>query len=118
MFAALNTVEPPIQNLAEIDLVNAEETWARLRRPGAVMAVKGRLGELAAWLEDRAYLEERFTAADLLMTTVLQVLRHTELVAEHPRLADYQKRCEARPAFQRALAGQMAAFAAHAPPAS
>ncbi|MFY0527655.1 glutathione S-transferase family protein [Archangium gephyra] len=116
MFAALNSVEPAIQNLAEIDLFNAQEEWAKLRRPGAVEAVKARLADLAGWLEGREYLEERFTAGDLLMTTVLRILRHTELVAEVPVLEAYRLRCEARPAFRKALADHMAPFAKYAPP--
>ena len=75
-----------------------------------------RLTSLFAWLDGRDYLEGGFTAADLLMTTVLRVLRHTELVAEMPTLEAYRLRCEARPAFQKALADQMAIFAASAPP--
>jgi len=116
MFAALNTVEPPIQKLAEIDLFHAEEEWAKLRRPAVVQAVKGRLASLAGWLNGRDYLEERFTAADVLMTTVLLILRHTDLVAEIPELEAYRLRCEARPAFRKALADHMAPFAANAPP--
>lgn len=116
MFAALNTVEPPIQKLAEIDLFHAEEEWAKLRRPAVVQAVKGRLASLASWLNGRDYLEGRFTAADVLMTTVLLILRHTDLVAEIPVLEAYRLRCEARPAFRKALADHMAPFAANAPP--
>lgn len=116
MFAALNTVEPPIQKLAEIDLFHAEEEWAKLRRPAVVQAVKGRLASLASWLNGRDYLEGRFTAADVLMTTVLLILRHTDLVAEIPVLEAYRLRCEARPAFRKALADHMAPFAANAQP--
>jgi glutathione S-transferase len=72
--------------------------------------VKLRLKELATRLGERDYLDERFTAGDLMMTTVLRILRHTELAAAEPALAAYQVRCEARPAFQRALHDQMAAF--------
>ncbi|MGK3982722.1 glutathione S-transferase family protein [Sorangium sp. So ce136] len=115
MFAALNTVEPPIQNLATMDLQHGEEQWAKLRRPGAVDAVKVRLGALSAWLDGRDYLVGRFTAADVLMTTVLRLIRHTDLVAEFPVLDAYVKRCEARPAFQKALVEQMADFARNAP---
>jgi glutathione S-transferase len=116
MFAALNSVEPFIQNLAAIDLFHAGEEWAKLRRPAAVEAVRGRLADLANWMEGREYLEERFTAGDLLMTTVLQILRHTELVKEFPVLEAYRLRCEARPAFRKALADHMAPFAKNAPP--
>lgn len=109
-FAALNTMEPPIQGLAAIDLFHAGEQWATLRRPAAVDAVRTRLKDLARALGAREHLEGDFTAADVLMTSVLRILRHTELVAEEPILAAYQHRCEARPAFQRALAAQLADF--------
>ena len=114
LFAALNSIEPQIQNLTAIDLFYAQEDWAKARRPGAVEAVQKRLQDLAAWLGDRNYLEDRFTAADLLMTTVLRFLRHTDIVAQIPVLENYRLRCEARPAFQRALAAQMAVFERHA----
>jgi glutathione S-transferase len=116
MFAALNTMEPRIQNLAEIDLFHANEEWAKLRRPVAVEAVKARLANLSDWLNGRDYLEDRFTGADLLMTSVLRLLRTTNLVAEIPVLEAYRLRCEARPAFQKALADQMATFAENASP--
>ena len=118
VFAALNTVEPPIQNLAQIDLSHTGEDWARQRRPAVVEAVKGRLAQLSAWLGDRDYLEDRFTAGDLMMTTVLRILRHTDLVEQTPGLGAYVARCEARPAFQKALADQLAPFAENAPPAA
>jgi glutathione S-transferase len=114
LFAAMNSIEPHIQNLTAIDLFYAQEDWAKARRPGAVEAVQKRLQDLAAWLGDRNYLEDRFTAADLLMTTVLRFLRHTDIVAQMPVLENYRLRCEARPAFQRALAAQMAVFERHA----
>jgi glutathione S-transferase len=118
MFAALNTVEPPIQHLSVMDLQQSEEQWAKLRRPGAVDAVKVRLRALAAWLDGRNYLVDRFTAADVLMTTVLRLIRHTDLVAESPVLDAYVKRCEARPAFQKALRDQMADYARNTPAAA
>lgn len=116
MFAALNTMEPPIQNLAELDLFLAGQEWVKQRRPGVVDAVKGRLAELGKWMEGREYLEERFTAGDLLMTTVLRILRHTELLSEFPALDAYRLRCEARPAYQKAMADHMAPFSKNAPP--
>jgi glutathione S-transferase len=118
MFAALNTVEPPIQNLSVMDLQQSEEQWAKLRRPAAVDAVKARLSALSAWLDGRAYLVDRFTAADVLMTTVLRLIRHTDLVAQFPVLDAYRKRSEARPAFQKALSDQMADYARNAPVAA
>jgi glutathione S-transferase len=110
MFAALNSIEPHIQNLAAIDLFYANEDWAKARRPGAAEMVTKRLAELAAALGGQDWLADgRFTAGDLLMATVLRILRHTDLVAE-AGLGDYLARCEARPAFGRALAAQMAVF--------
>jgi glutathione S-transferase len=110
MFAALNSIEPHIQNLAAIDLFYADEDWAKERRPGAEEMVKKRLAELAAALGDEDWLADNcFSAGDLLMATVLRILRHTGLVAG-AGLAPYLARCEARPAFERALAAQMAVF--------
>lgn len=111
LFAALNTIEPPIQNLAAIDLFHAGEDWAKQRRPAAEQMVEKRLSGLAAALGDGEWLSDsRFTAGDLMMATVLRILRHTGLVAE-AGLSAYLARCEARPAFQSALGAQMAAFA-------
>jgi glutathione S-transferase len=115
MFAALNTVEPPIMFLVQIDLKFADDGAVMRLREGAVDAVKGRLESVAARLDGRDYLEDRFTAGDLLMATVLRILRHTDMVASIPALAAYLARCEARPAFQKALAAQMAVFADNAP---
>jgi glutathione S-transferase len=112
MFAALNSVEPRIQGLAELDLFHAGEAWASTRRPMAVTAAQNRLGALEDWLGGRDYLEDRFTAGDLMMTTVLRILRHTELVSGRPVLKAYQERCEARPAFQKALADHLRPFEA------
>ena len=110
VFAALNSMEIYIQQLAEIDLFNADQQWAQLHRPDVEKAVQRRLAELAACLGDREYLEGRFTVGDLMMTTVLRNLRHTQLINAVPTLKAYQERCEARPAFQRALAAQMKPF--------
>jgi glutathione S-transferase len=110
LFAALNTVEAAILPLAEIDLFYTDQAWAQQHRPDAEQNVKQRLGELAACLGDREYLDGRFSVGDLMMTTVLRILRHTDLVAAEPTLKAYQARCEARPAFQQALSAQLAAF--------
>jgi glutathione S-transferase len=118
MFVALNTVEPPIQTLSVMDLQHKDEEWAKLRRPGAVDAVKVRLAELSEWLDGRDYLLDRFTAADILMTTVLRLLRHTDLVAGSSVLDAYVKRCEGRSAFQKALRDQLADYARNTPVAA
>jgi glutathione S-transferase len=111
LFAALNSVEPALENLIHIDLFFANEAWAKERRPGAVAFAQKRLDGLAAWLDGREYLEDdRFTAADLMMTTVLRIPRNTDLVTSNRVLDAYVRRCEARPAFHRALAAQAAPY--------
>jgi glutathione S-transferase len=116
-FAALNSIEPRVSALADIDLFHANEEWAKLRRPAVEQQAKARLTLLAARFNGRDYLEDRFTAADILMTTVLRALRHTDMLAQIPPLEAYRLRCEARPAFQNAMARHMAPFAEHAPAA-
>jgi glutathione S-transferase len=111
VIAALNSVEPHVQNLTSIDLFFPNEEWAKLRRPGAEKMLRGRLTALSNALGSREYLEGgKFTAADLMVSTVLRILRHTQIVAEYPNLAALQARCEARPAFERALKKQLANF--------
>ncbi|GAM97305.1 glutathione S-transferase [alpha proteobacterium U9-1i] len=115
VFAALNSLEPAVANLALIDLFHANDEWAKLRRPGAEEFTKMRLNEIGDWIGDKNYLEgDAFTAGDLMTATVLRILRHTQLVTSHPVLGPYLQRCEARPAFQRALSAQMAVFAQNA----
>jgi glutathione S-transferase len=114
-YAALNSVEPGVMNLAAIDLFYADEEWAKLRRPGAEEFVQLKLKRVSDWLGQRDWLEARFTIGDLLMISVLRILRHTDLVAETPNLADYVARGEARPAFQRALADQLSTFEQNQP---
>jgi glutathione S-transferase len=115
-FAALNSIEPRVSALAEIDLFHADAEWGRLRRPAAEQNVKARLTALAARFNGRDYLEDRFTAADILMVTVLRNLRHTDVLAQFPVLEAYRQRCEARPAFQKAMADHLAPSAKNAPP--
>jgi glutathione S-transferase len=110
VFAALNSIEPFVQQLAEIDFFWPGQEWAKLHRPDVVNATQRRLSELATWLGDREYLEGRFSIGDLMMTTVLRILRHTDLIESVPRLKAYQGRCEARPGFERALRAQMTDF--------
>ncbi|MEI9996099.1 MAG: glutathione S-transferase family protein [Rhizomicrobium sp.] len=110
LFCALNTIEVVVQPYAELDAFHAGEAWTQARRPQLAARVRLRLQELAASLGDKDYLDGRFTAGDLMMTTVLRILRGTDFVAAEPALASYQQRCEARPAFQRALAAQMGDF--------
>src|SRR5215212_5717094 len=115
-YAALNSVEPAILNLLLIDIFFAGEEWAKLRRPGAEDFTKLKLKRLSDWLGDKQWLEgDRFTIGDLIMITTLRFLRHTDLVAGFDNLAAFVKRGEARPAFQRALADQLATFREHQP---
>jgi glutathione S-transferase len=114
MYAALNTIELPVQSLAMLDLFHQNESWSKEARPSAVDLVVNRLSHLSAAIGSRPYLTGEFSAADILMVTVLRILRHTDLVAKQPSLGSYMERCEARPAFRKALAGQMEAFQAAA----
>ncbi|MFL5353559.1 glutathione S-transferase family protein [Archangium sp.] len=116
MFAALNSMEPHIWSFVAVDSFFANEEWAKLRRPSALQLAEKRLDELATWMKGREWLEDRFTAGDLLMSSVLRILRNTDLLAARPALEAYRQRCEARPAFQKALADQLAPFAKYAPP--
>jgi glutathione S-transferase len=117
MFAALNTVEPPIMMLNVVDMQpdGAKEGTKKLR-DSIVEMIGVRLDNVVTFLGDREFLvEDRFTAADLRMVSVLRILRTADLVSKRPTLEAYRLRGEARPAFKKALAAQMAAFAANAP---
>ena len=111
LFAALNSIEPFVMNVAIIDFVYADEEWAKLRRPSAVEFVRKRLAVLSTSLGDKPYLDgERFTAGDLMMATVLRALHYTDIVSGDARLAAYVERCTSRPAFKRALDAQLGDF--------
>jgi glutathione S-transferase len=111
LIAALNSIEPYVMNVAVIDLFYHTEEWAKLRRPGAVEFAQRRLSALSNSLGDKPYLDgDRFTAGDLMMTTVLRILKHTDIVTGDKRLAAYIERCTARPAFKRALDAQLGDF--------
>lgn len=118
MFAALNTIEPPVNALASMDLQHHGEDWVKLRRPSAVEEVQVRLAQLSLWLEGRDYLLQTFTAADILMASVLRLIRHTDLVTGFANADAYLKRCEGRPAFQKALRDQLADYARNTPAAA
>jgi glutathione S-transferase len=115
LIAALNSIEPFVINVALIDLFYANEEWAKLRRPGAVQFVQRRLSALSNSLGDKPYLDgDRFTAGDLMMTTVLRILNHTDIVTSDKSLEAYIDRCTARPAFKRAFDAQIGDFKAAA----
>jgi glutathione S-transferase len=111
LIAALNSIEPFTMEIVRIDLFYAKEEWAKLRRPGAVQFVQRRLAGLSKSLGDKPYLDgDRFTAGDLMMSTVLRILNNTDIVTSDKRLAAYIERCTARPAFKRALDAQLGDF--------
>ena len=110
MFAALNTVEPPILDLATAKLLEGDKPWSKERLPVVEDRVRVRLRELSARLGDADWLDGAFSAGDLLMVTVLLRLKPSGMVDEYPNLSAYVARGEARPAYQRAFAAQLAVF--------
>jgi glutathione S-transferase len=115
VIAALNSVEPHVQNFVHLDVFHANEAWAKERRPQAEALLNGRLEALSNWLDGKEYLEGHFTAGDLVMTTVLRELVNSGVLARFPILDGYRRRGEARPAFGRALEAQMQTFRENAP---
>lgn len=110
VFAAMTSVEPAVQDLALVNVFERDQPWADQRRPLSEQRVHGRLQDLANRLGDQDYLEGEFSAGDLMMTCVLRGLKDTPLLDAYPNIAAYVARCEARPAFQRALAAHLADF--------
>ncbi len=115
MFAALNTVELPILELVTVKLAEGDKPWKAERMPLVEDRVRARLNQLAARLGDGDWLDGGFSAGDLLMVSVLLRLRPSGLLNEFPSLAAYVARGEARPAYQRAFAAQLAINAAPLP---
>jgi glutathione S-transferase len=112
MFAALNTVEFPIVDRSFCVLFESEETWGKQRLAILDDRVRQRLGELSRHLGDADWLDGEFSAADLLMVTVLRRSMGSGLVEEHPNLAAYIARGQARPAYKRAFDAQLEVFTA------
>jgi len=110
LFAALNSVEPALQRIVSYDIFHADKDWAREARVPAAEMAKRKLERVAASLGDKEWLAGSFSVADITMATVLNILRHTDLLAAHPSLVAYKARAEARPAHRRALAAQLADF--------
>jgi glutathione S-transferase len=115
MFAALNTVEPPIVELGTARLVEGDKSWSEERLPLVRDRVRVRLGELSSRLGDADWLDDEFSAGDLLMVTVLRRLKMSGLLQEYPTLSAYVARGEARPAFKRAFDAQLAVFTGNPP---
>ena len=112
MFAALNTLEPPIVELGMALLFERDKSWYEARLPMLQDRVRTRLGELSARLGDADWLDGAFSAGDLMMVTVLRRLNTSGLLDEYPDIAAYVARGEARPAFRRAFEAQLAVFTA------
>jgi len=110
MFAAMNSIDPDIIALGDIDHFASDTDWGRTRRPDVERSLRTRLNDVASALGARDFLAGPFSAADIVMIGVLRGLRHTALVNEISALRAYRDRCEARPAFQRALAAHMNTF--------
>jgi glutathione S-transferase len=112
MFAALNTVEPPILEREAAILAERDKPWHADRLPLVEDRVRTRLRDLSTRLAGADWLDAAFSAGDLMMVSVLQRLNRSGLLGEHPNLPAYLARAEARPAFRRAFAAQLAVFTA------
>jgi glutathione S-transferase len=110
MFAALNTVEPPILELANAKLLEVGKPWYAERLPVVKARVGDRLGQLSVRLGDADWLDGAFSAGDLLMVSVLLRLKPSGILGEYPNLAAYVTRGEARPAYRRAFDAQLAVY--------
>jgi glutathione S-transferase len=108
LFAALNTVEPPILELVTARIFEGDKPWAKERVPLVEERVRDRMKQLSARLGDADWLDGDFSAGDLMMVSVLLRLRPSGILDEFPLLAAYVARGEARPAYQRAFAAQLA----------
>jgi glutathione S-transferase len=117
MFAALNTMEPPILDLTIARIIEGDKPWAAARLPLVRDRIRARLAQLSTYLGESDWLDGPFSAGDLLMVSVLLRLKISGLLTEFPNLATYVTRGEARPAYQRAFAAQLAVNTAPPPPA-
>jgi len=110
MFCALSTLEPPIVDREIAWFLERDQTWYEQRLAMVEERIRGRLGELSRRLGEADWLDDAFSAGDLLMVAVLRRLNGSALLAEYPNLSRYVARAEARPAFQRAFDAQLAVF--------
>jgi glutathione S-transferase len=117
MFAALNTVEPPILELVIARLVEGEKPWREERLRLVMDRIRNRLNQLSSRLGNADWLDGAFSAGDLMMASVLLRLKLSGLIDEYPNLAAYVARAEARPAYKRAFDAQLALYAASLRPA-
>ncbi|MGK9337391.1 glutathione S-transferase family protein [Sinorhizobium meliloti] len=112
MFAALNTVEPPIVDREVAEYLEGNETWYERRLPFIDERIRRRLGELSGRLGNADWIDGAFSAADLLMVTVLRRLEGSGILKKYPNLCAYVARGKARPAYKRAFDAQLAVFTA------
>ncbi len=110
MFAALNTVEPPIVEREQVPYAERGKPWYEARLPMIEERVRARLRELSNRLGDADWLDGAFSAGDLMMVMVLRRLDDMGIREEFPNLSAYVARGEARPAYKRAFADQRAVF--------
>jgi len=115
MFAALNTVEPPILELATARLLENDKPWNKERLPLVEERVRNRLKQLSARLGSADWLDGAFSAGDLMMASVLLRLKSSGILDEYPNLSAYLARGEARPAYKRAFDAQFAVHAGKPP---
>jgi glutathione S-transferase len=116
MFAALNTVEPPIGELAYVDIFEADKPWSKPRRPAVEERIASRFKDVSRRLGDNEWFNGDFSSGDLLMVSVLRIIEDDPLLAAHPNLVAYVKRGTDRPAFRRAIDAQIAGFTGSPPP--
>ena len=110
MFAALSTVEPPIVEREQVPYAEGDKSWYKERLPLLEDRIRVRLGDLSIRLGDADWLDGEFSAGDLLMVMVLRRLEGMNILDEYPNLSAYVARGEARPAYKRAFAAQLAVF--------
>jgi glutathione S-transferase len=115
MFAAVNTIEPPILDLQNAKILEADKSWSKERLPIVQDRIRDRLGALSDRVGDADWLDGAFSAGDLMMVAVLLRLRPSGMLDEYPKLAAYVARAEARPAYKRAFAAQLAVFTGKPP---
>ena len=112
MFAALDTIEPPIVDREVARFLEGDQPWYEQRLPMIDKRIRKRLSELSDRLGDADWLDGNFSAADILMVTVLRRLEGLGMLDEYPNLSAYVARGKARPAFKRAFDAQLAVFTA------
>ncbi|WP_404481224.1 glutathione S-transferase family protein [Novosphingobium sp. BL-52-GroH] len=115
LLAAFNSIEPFVMEFVNCAVFSRTEDWAPLRQPSLLETLHGRLSRLETALGDRAWLAGAFSIADIAMASILRALPDPAVLAAHAALAAYVERATTRPAFQRALAAQLAPFAEHDP---